>query len=330
MPYNKKQCGTVKMNIMVPIIGIIGLVFFGILLVISLYSKAGTGTCIIFGFFCLMSLFMILTVNQKIEYSPSDFTYRDMFGISRKYEYSQVKKIKYGKDVSIYVGHRIILIDELADNGKKFARIAMQYSKNAEIFTDRQSKLFNGNIKSPGEFVFVYVLIGLLPAAFLIWGATACREIKPEKLTVYEGTVSDISFDKTEDDAQRAAIRFDGNADVFFSWGIDSRSPGYASLQNDIAEEKIFKVYYLNNDKTSDGLIKIYQLSCEGKYYISLEDINENNRETRYGIFIGSAIIEGIWLLYVIISSYVMSNADKYPKLIKYFVKSDYILKNKY
>lgn len=327
MSYNKKQCGIVTINLIVPIIGFICLIFFGTLLIISLCAKAGFGLYIVLGFFCLMSLFMILTLNQKIEYSPMGFTYRDMLRINHKYDYSQVKKIRYGKDVTIHIGYRIILIDSMADNGKKFARIAMQYSDNAKIITDSQSRLFNGNVKSPGEFVFIYVIIGLIPIAFSIFVLISSKEIEFDMLNVYSNTISDFSFDMVDDDSERIAIHFYDNENTFISWKIDKNSTEYNSFQNDIKEKKVFQVYYLNNDETSDGLIKIYQLSCNEKDYVSLESINKDNCETRFSLLIVSVIIEGVWLLYVIISSYVMCNADKYPRLIKNFVKSDYIVK---
>ena len=108
MNYNKKQCGTVVMNPIVPILGAIGLIGFGIFLGISIYAGAGIFVYSIWGLFLLLSLFMLLTVNQRIDYTSKDFIYRDMLRIKHHYDYTQIKKIKYGKDVVIHVGHRII------------------------------------------------------------------------------------------------------------------------------------------------------------------------------------------------------------------------------
>lgn len=324
--YNKKQCGTVKISLLVPIIGAICFLFFGILTIISIITKVDTMTYIVLGFFCGMSLLMILTINQKIEYSPTGFTYRTMLRITHKYNYSQITKISYSKDVIIHIKHRIILIDSMADNGKKFARIAMQYSKNARIITDGTSKLFNGNIKNPGEFIFVYILIGLLPILFFVWILFDSKEIRLENLDVYSSTVSDYCFDKVEEDADRIEIKFDGNENAFISWMIDNNTPEYEEFQKDAEEKKTFDVYYFDDDKTEEGKIIIHQLSCDGKIYVSLESENDINREMRTVFLVFTLIVLGFWGLYIIISSYVMCNAEKYPRLIKLFVKPSYIV----
>ena len=50
------------------------------------------------------------------------------------------QKIRCGKDVTIHVGHRIILIDQMAGNGKKFAHIARMHAPDAEFLTPEQAK----------------------------------------------------------------------------------------------------------------------------------------------------------------------------------------------
>lgn len=274
-----------------------------------------------------MSLFMLLTNNQKIEYSPQGFTYMDMFRVTHKYDYSQVKKIRYSKDVFINVGHRIILIDSMTYNGKKFARVAMKYSKNAKIITHSNTRLFNGNVHNPEEFIFVYILISLIPVAFLISSLFGFKEIKLQNLEVSSSTISEFSFDKSDEDSERISIAFKDCEGTFFSRYIDENSAEYYKFQEDFKKGKIFDGYYLSDDTDSDGLIKIYQLSCGEEIYILLKNINEDNCETKISLLIIFGIILCIWLLYIIISTYVMCNADKYPKLIKIFVKSDYIVK---
>lgn len=63
--YNKKQCGTVKMNALVPVIGTIGSLFFGIVLVLTILNNAGFLCYVIFGALFILSIGMILTINQK-------------------------------------------------------------------------------------------------------------------------------------------------------------------------------------------------------------------------------------------------------------------------
>ena len=59
-------------------------------------SGAGMAACIVFGVFVVLGVILVLTVNQRVDYTDKDFTYRDMLRITHRYEYSQVKKIRYG------------------------------------------------------------------------------------------------------------------------------------------------------------------------------------------------------------------------------------------
>ncbi|MDE5862473.1 MAG: hypothetical protein K2H28_09815 [Ruminococcus sp.] len=327
MSYNKKQVGTVYMNPLVAIIGIVGLIFFGIMLVISIREVTIFGI-IVFGFFSLLSIIMILTINQRIDYTPLEFTYRDLFRICHKYDYAQIKKIKYGKDVFIYLPHRIILIDSMAENGKKFARIAMQYSKDVKIIKDSDVKIFRGNVKSPGEFIFVYILIALMPIGMSVWISFETLEIRLDTLKVYSGTIADYQFDMSNEDSERIAIKFNNNDCSFVSWELNKQSPDFLYFENDVKANKVFSVYYPDEDEKEEMII-IYQLSCENRDYINLEKRNEHNREIRSVVIIISGIMFAFWMLYVVSSIYVMRNAEKYPHLIKLFVKSDYIINKK-
>lgn len=89
----------------------------------------------------------------------------------------------------------------------------------------------------------------------------------------------------------------------------------------------VFDVYFSSDDVNSDGYIKIYHLSCDNEVYISIDKINENIHETRAALLIISAVILGIWLLFITSSIYFIYNAEKYPRLAKLFVNPDYIIK---
>ena len=322
-----KQCGAVVMSPIVPFIGIILFIIFLILLIISLAYSAGkllTSVCI---FFCLISIFMILTINQRIDYTPEGFVYRDMLRISHKYSYSQVTKIRYSKDVLIYVGYRIILIDSMASNGKKFARIASQYSPNAEFITDSQVKLFNGNVSNPGEFVFVYVMFVIIPLLFLFWTQYGFREISLDELQKESTAISDYYFIDDEDENNYILIEINNSSLRFKSYYITENSENAIYFKSDVNEKKIFDIYYEKEEYSSEDEIKILQLSCNKNLYIALSLENENNRQIREEGMILSIIIFAFVTLYIIISSYIMRNAEKYPRLIKAFVRSNYIIK---
>ena len=97
----------------IAVIGLVCTLFSGVATVAAAISGAGMATCILFGVFAVLGVILVLTVNQRVDYTDKDFTYRDMLRITHRYEYSQVKKIRYGGNLIITVGKRLILIDEI-------------------------------------------------------------------------------------------------------------------------------------------------------------------------------------------------------------------------
>ncbi len=321
-----KQCGTVKILWIIPFVGVIAFVLFFLLLIASIiFADDILLTCLSI-IFCVISVLMILTFNQRIDYTPKGFLYQNLFRHKHYYTYSQITKIRYSKDIKIYIGRKIILIDSMAVNGKKFARIASQYS-NVKFTTDSQSKLFNGKVANPGEFIFVYIVIALIPICLLIFNLYEFHETELSELTAENYIISDYYFDNEDDESKCIKLKFENNKKTFYSWYTDNIFSKYESFQNDADNKKEFTVFYSQNDKTSNGECEIYQLSCDKSIYIDIEDYNENIRELRKTlIFISSGSLL-FWILYVIVSSYVMCNAEKYPRLIKLFVKETHLLK---
>lgn len=73
---------------------------------------------------------------------------------------------------------------------------------------------------------------------------------------------------------------------------------------------------------------KIVSLSKDESVYLDIgdmKDLHERLRPVSY-LVLG---IAGVWLLYIAASWYVMYNAEKFPRLIKFFVKPEYINKSK-
>lgn len=72
----------------------------------------------------------------------------------------------------------------------------------------------------------------------------------------------------------------------------------------------------------------IVGLAYNGKEYISPEKIDEQ-REAMSDLWKIPAVMAGVWGVYVAISWYVMYNAQKYPRLVRLFVKPEYIRKDR-
>lgn len=152
----------------IAVIGLVCTLFSGVATVAAAISGAGMATCILFGVFAVLGVILVLTVNQRVDYTDKDFTYRDMLRITHRYEYSQVKKIRYGGNLIITVGKRLILIDENASNIDGFAKELIQHSENAEVINSEKSKLFRGNIRHPGGFILVDIIVMAAPVFLLV------------------------------------------------------------------------------------------------------------------------------------------------------------------
>ena len=171
----------------IAVIGLVCALFSGVATVAAAISGAGMAACIVFGVFVVLGVILVLTVNQRVDYTDKDFTYRDMLRITHRYEYSQVKKIRYGENLIITVGKRLILIDENAFNIDGFAKELIQRSENAEVINSEKSKLFRGNIRNPGGFILVDIIVMALPVFSLVAALFATPDIMPDEITIYTG-----------------------------------------------------------------------------------------------------------------------------------------------
>lgn len=315
-----------EIPIYVPFLGAVDFLLFFILFLIALYQSAGIPVLIGLGLFCLLGLVLILTVNQKITYTPENFTYRDMLRISHTYSYSQIKKIRCGKDVTIHVGHRIILIDQMAGNGKKFAHIARMHAPDAEFLTPEQAKLFGGNVYNPGEFVFCFILIGLIPVAAALFLLHLDRAVSPKDLYQETCTVTSYQFTENDDGDKRLELELPGYTAAFYTWKIEPDSKEIAQIEQEIADKVTFTVSFPKNDQNKKDLIPIIQLESADHVYLSLADYNHDTLKARNELILLSGGFEVLWLLSVLVFSYVVRHADKYPKLVRLFVKPSYLI----
>ena len=234
-----------------------------------------------------------------------------MLRITHRYEYSQVKKIRYGENLIITVGKRLILIDENASNIDGFAKELIQHSENAEVINSEKSKLFRGNIRHPGGFILVDIIVMAAPVFLLVVALFANPDIMPDEITIYTGRITEYHFDKS-DNSDRFIITVSdraGEKRTFATGFIEDNSQEYKDIE-------------IENDEETD--IRLF--SCGNTRYVSLDDVNSVNDENRKTLFVLSGVYFAFAILYVAASTYIMSNADRYPRLIKLFVQEDHII----
>ena len=99
-----------------------------------------------------------------------------------------------------------------------------------------------------------------------------------------------------------------------------------AQIEQEIADKVTFTVSFPKNDQNKKDLIPIIQLESADHVYLSLADYNHDTLKARNELILLSGGFEVLWLLSVLVFSYVVRHADKYPKLVRLFVKPSYLI----
>lgn len=177
------------------------------------------------------------------------------------------------------------------------------YRRKMRAYNTR-SRLFNGNVYYPGEFIAVWVIL----LAFIVGVWIMCLNTGLHKRDyirtnlVYEG-----SFRKED----RIVLTLSGKeykawASVCDLEGINRLKEG-ESLSVITSKDELVCIRYDNEE------------------LLSQEDAERHDSEEKRSISIFFGIMAAFWLIYVAVSVYVMCNAQRFPRLIKWFVKPSYL-----
>ena len=173
-------------------------------------------------------------------------------------------------------------------------------------------KLFNGNVWGQWEFVFIWGLILAMLLGLWFYVLADTFPITDENC---EHTALAVTKLKISEDG--AAFR-DGSSGKKYK--LDGGYFDIERFSDEVSEGDVLAAVI------SHG--KIVSLSKGESVYLALDEIKDLHERLRPVSYLALAIA-GVWLLYVVVSWYVMYNAEKFPRLIKLFVKSEYINKNK-
>lgn len=177
------------------------------------------------------------------------------------------------------------------------------YRRKMRAYNTR-SRLFNGNVYFPGEFIAIWVII----LAFIVGLWIMCLNTGLHKSDyvrtnlVYEGSC------RKKD---RIVLTLSGKE--YKAWaslcdleGINKLKEG-ESLSVITAEDDLVCIRYDNTELLP-------------REYTERHDAKEKRQ-----ISILFGIMAAFWLVYVAVSVYVMCNAQRFPRLIKWFVKPSYL-----
>ncbi len=167
-----------------------------------------------------------------------------------------------------------------------------------------RSRLFNGNVRSPGEFIFGWALILAYIVGMWIFlmnlGLNKRDYVQAE--LVYEG-----SYCKED------CIVLTLSGEEYKAWASLCDLDGLYALK---VGERLLVITAKN---------ELVSVQYKGKVLLSQDDTENDDKEGKRLASLGLGITAAAWLVYVAVSVYVMCNAERFPRLIKLFVKPSYL-----
>ena len=193
--------------------------------------------------------------------------------------------------------------------------------------TTRKSKfdIFNGNVHNPGEFVFIYSLIGIMCIATLIIFAV-CSAPKSREDLQY----TNVQFTRYEISDKHLHLYIDESDKCCFVPSYQetlTNSEAFLRLCDSRTVLHVGYVDYPKADKPHFGLESIQDMN--GTVYLTMEAVHEyrwGDAPAFYVIFGGITII---WFIIVILSVYIGRHPEQFcRRTIKLFFRDGVIRRN--
>lgn len=307
------------------IIGIVCGTLFLIPVIILLLTDYILPRIILFSSFSLLSVSLIIAYcNCRISYDASSFEVKNFWGVKRNYSYDSITAIRGDTgNVTLYVGKDSVKVYEYYVGNAKFLSFAKKQYMNqtgGKLIPKVKSKskfdLFNGNVKNPGEFLFIYILIAVLSLGANIRVVVSSNEsykteAKALSYTHYEIVDNDLHLYSADDSLYYNIPKYKKlikNSDNFLSQCDKGAS---------------FKITCWAFDDRYDVLSIT---GNDGKIYLSESDTSEYYRKNILGTIMILAGVNLLWLAYVIVSVYVGRHPKKFSKqFIRLFFKESSI-----
>lgn len=185
------------------------------------------------------------------------------------------------------------------------------YKQKVRAYNSR-SRLFNGNVRAPGEFIFIWALILAYFVGmwiFLMNLGLNKRDYKEEEL-VFE-----------------RFYRKNDSIVWVFSGGENLENTEYSSWASMTDLDAVLSLRGGERLSVTTAKSTLVSVEYQGKVILSREDVERDDAEGKRTVTIAFSVIAAVWAVYVGVSVYVMCNAHKLPKkLVHAFVKPSYII----
>lgn len=169
----------------------------------------------------------------------------------------------------------------------------------------KRSRLFNGNVESPGEFIFVWALI----LAFIVGVWIFLMNLGLNKRDyVRTNLIYENSYRKKD------SIILTLSGEEYRAWASLCDLDGINALKGG----EVLSVITAKDD--------VISINYDNKTLLPLEDSEREDAKGKRAATIIMGLFAGLWLLYVVASVLVMCNAHRLPRwLVVGFVKPSYL-----
>ncbi len=322
-----RQMASVKAPLIHSVVGVIGCLAFGALLVfcpkddLPLLLAAG-------GLFLLSLTILIAALNIRIDFDSNGFTHRNFFRRSRHYSYKDVTAVRFGKSTVVYMGKRKCTVEEDYVHRKDFNHALSIHATHAKR---TESRLFGGNVENPEEFVFIFWFgwIAMLLMLAMAWfgGGRPPQETDLASMTV---TLERCVVETDEDGDEDLLLYAKGYTEPFRIWYPEDVAD-LPRLQTHAAQQGSVEISYDKRDLTEadvreNGAV-VQRLTAGEHTFLSLESMQRQAAEVDRILLIAALVITLFWWGFAAVFTYVTTHAERYPRLVRFFVKEDYLRK---
>ena len=326
-PRKGKQ-GEVHLPGFLGILGAVCAIPFLIFAVISFLKEAlGAALC----FLLLASLggsMVVAYLNCRIIYDDSGFVARNFLGIRGRFTYDRITGIKRNvNETFLYVGKRRYMVDGIAVGGGEFLLFAAkQYrtlnnGRSIPSIQNTKRDLFHGNVESSGEFLFAYILMGVVCVGFLIFMAFEVFLPSNPGNTI-EQKVCFTSCQVKED-----RIHFRSEDQKLYKISFFDEKIDLQEMDRLCDGESLLTVYgkeYTPDD--GEDYFEIKAIYHNDDEILSFSDTNRLHRQEFWPLLLIGLLFCLIWGAYVVGSVIVGRNPKRYSKkTLKLFFKDGYV-----
>lgn len=185
------------------------------------------------------------------------------------------------------------------------------YKRKMREYNSR-CRLFNGNVRAPGEFIFIWVLILAFLAGmwiFLMNLGLNKRDYREEEL-VFE-----------------RFYRKDDSMVFVLSGGENEETAEYSAWARFFDLDAVLALKGGERLSVITANSSLVSAEYQGRVILRREDVERDDADGKRTVTIAFSIIAAVWAVYVGVSVYVMCNAHKLPKKLVYaFVKPSYVI----